>query len=603
VAGRGLRLDGSRAIEAAEAGHFGYRDRFTLSAWIRPERMTGTIASRMVDEPQGEGYSWTLRDGHLQLNLVKRWLDDAIRVETAEPITADGWIHVAAVYDGSRRADGVRLYVQGEPQPTRVLLDQINQSFVSAEPFRWGVGHGDGGRFLGAIDEAAIHARVLEADEIRALASADAVGSIVMLPPDARTAAQQAQLAAWYLAHAAVDEHRAAHAQWRQLREARRHLVDGLPTVMVMEERATPRTAHVLIRGQYDQPGEPVTPGVPAILPPLAANDSSLSQPDKPSGPRSDAPVNRLDLARWLLAPDHPLTSRVLVNRYWQLLFGRGLVRTPEDFGLQGERPDHGELLDWLAVELQEGGWDLKRLLRRIVLSSTYQQSSAGSRQLWERDPENRLLGRQSRVRLSAEIIRDQALAAAGILRRQLGGPSFKTYQPEGLWSEIATDKEYVRATGPELYRRSVYLYWKRTIGPPMMQTFDAPARETCVMRRSATNTPLQALLTMNETGFQEAARLLAERVLRECGASDGERLDRLVLLCLARPPRDDERTILQRALARARQRYAADPESARGATAIGDSKPDPQWPAGELAAYTTAASLVLNLDETITRE
>ncbi len=410
---------------------------------------------------------------------------------------------------------------------------------------------------------------------------------ILALPPGNQTAAQRTQVAAWYLAHVAPTAAREAHDRWQELRETRRQLLDSLPTVMVMEELATPRAAHVLVRGQYDQPGEPVRPDVPAVLPPLP----------------SDARADRLDLAGWLLTPEHPLTSRVLVNRYWQLLFGRGLVRTPEDFGLQGERPDHGELLDWLAVELREGGWDLKRLLRRIVLSSTYQQSSTGSRPLWERDPENRLLARQSRVRLPAELIRDQALAAAGVLQRRVGGPSFKTYQPEGLWSEIATDKEYVRATGAELYRRSVYIYWKRTIGPPMMQTFDAPARETCVLRRAATNTPLQALLTMNETGFQEASRLLAERVLRDGGATDAERLDLLMRLCLTRAPQAEERAILQRSLDRARQRYASDEPAARAATTLGDSVPDPRWPAAELAAYTAVSSLVLNLDETISRE
>jgi hypothetical protein len=349
---------------------------------------------------------------------------------------------------------------------------------------------------------------------------------------------------------------------------------------------------------------------VPASLPPL------------PEG----APRNRLGLARWLVDPANPLTARVAVNRFWELYFGVGLVKTSEDFGTQGERPSHPELLDWLAVEFmgrvgvglqtsgfsslkpearspKPDGWDVKALQWLIVTSATYRQSSRASRELVARDPENRLLARGPRFRLSAETIRDQALAASGLLVERIGGPSVKIYQPEGLWGEIATDTEYVQDHGAALYRRGLYTYWKRTVSPPMMATFDASARETCTVRPVRTNTPLQALALMNETAFVEAARLMAERIITRGGGTPGERLRYAFRLAMARLPSPEEERTLLTGLRFHLDRYRRDPAAAKQLLTVGERPSDPRVDPAELAAYTAAAGLILNLDEAVTKE
>jgi hypothetical protein len=318
-------------------------------------------------------------------------------------------------------------------------------------------------------------------------------------------------------------------AEIDRLRKEQTELEARIPTSMVMQEMEKPRDTFVLVRGQYDKHGEQVTAGVPACLPPLPAG----------------APANRLGLARWLVDPSNPLTSRVIVNRFWQMLFGTGLVKTSEDFGSQGEPPSHPELLDWLAAEFLDGErpWDVKRLLRLMVTSATYRQSSAVTAERHERDPENRLLARGPRRRLQAEFIRDQALAVSGLLDPRIGGTSVSPYQPPGLWEELASREDganwtaqvYRQSHGPDLYRRTMYTFWKRTSPPPTLSTFDAPDRETCTVRRATTNTPLQALILLNDPTYVESSRKLAERMLREAGPSNADRIAFAFRLAIAR--------------------------------------------------------------------
>jgi hypothetical protein len=354
---------------------------------------------------------------------------------------------------------------------------------------------------------------------------------------------------------------------------------------MVMAELETPRPAFVLERGAYDHPGRSVQRGVPEVL-----------------GGSGKVGGNRLDLARWLVDGANPLTARVAVNRHWQRLFGIGLVKTVEDFGAQGELPSHPELLDWLATEFVRNGWDVKGLQRLIVTSATYRQSSEMSTESKSLDPENRLLARGPRVRLSAEVIRDQALAAAGLLTERIGGPSVKPYQPAGLWNEIATDTAYEQSTGADLYRRSLYSYTKRTVANPTLTLFDAGTREACTLRRSRTNTPLQSLTLLNDVTFVEAARALAERVLRQAGDDDG-RLSLLFRLTTSRGPMDEEREILKKALAAHREHYRSDRGAATAVLGVGESVADPALDVVELAAFTAVAEVVLNLDEVVTKE
>ncbi len=373
-----------------------------------------------------------------------------------------------------------------------------------------------------------------------------------------------------------------------------------VPTVMVMQEMASPRDTFLLKRGQYDQKGEKVVAGVPSSLPPL----------------ETGVTPNRLALAKWLVRPDHPLVARVAVNRIWQGLFGTGLVKTAEDFGSQGEPPTHPELLDWLAVEFaspQAPGataWDVKAMVRKIVTSSAYRQSSRVPRDLLARDPENRLLARAPRLRLPAEFIRDGALAVSGLLDPRIGGASVSPYQPSGLWEELAsradgknwTAQEYVQSHGRDLYRRTMYTYWKRTSPPPTLVTFDAPDRETCTVRRSRTNTPLQALVLLNDPTYVEASRKLAERMILAGGDSPDGRITLGFRLVMARHPSPAEVDVLREVYHDALAKFRADKSAAIKLLAVGESPRDPKLDPAELAAWSTVAAVILNLDEAVTK-
>ncbi len=578
-------LDGSAFVDAGDVGHFGFYDKFSLSAWVRADDSAGgPIVSRMKLTDHPDGYAVVLEGQRVQVHLTKRWLDDALRVETERALEPGEWHHIAVTYDGSRFASGVNVFIDGRAEPTRVLLDELNQSFDNTEPFR--IGAGGSGRFRGRIDDVRVFGDVLDPEELAILAVAEPVGAIVAIPPRERTPSQSRKLATYFLEACAPNDQRAAHDRVEALGRERDQLVESFPTTMVMAELTTPRPAFVLKRGQYDQPGERVAPGVPSCLPPL------------PTG----APDNRLGFARWVVDPGNPLTARVAVNRYWQSYFGTGLVRTAEDFGTQGEPPSHPELLDWLATEFVRSGWDVKALQRQIVTSATYRQSSRLTPELLSRDPENHLLARGPRLRLSAEMIRDGALAASGLLVERLGGPSVKPYQPDGLWKELA-DTEYPQGHGPDLYRRSLYTFWKRTIPPPLMATFDASGREACTVREVRTNTPLQALELLNDVAFVEAARSLAARAMTEGGDTPESRLTLAFRLATGRFPRPGELTILGQDFQAHLARFRDDPDAARALLAVGESPRDTALDPAEHAAYTAVANLILSLDETITKD
>ena len=365
-----------------------------------------------------------------------------------------------------------------------------------------------------------------------------------------------------------------------------------IPTTMVMAERAEMRPTFLLQRGQYDMPGEQVEAKTPDVLPKIQGSGESLT---------------RLDLARWLVDPNHPLTARVTVNRFWQRFFRHGLVKTSDDFGSQGELPSHPELLDWLATEFINSGWDMKQLQRLIVTSATYQQSSRVSPTLLEKDPENRLLARASRFRLDAEVLRDSALSYAGLLVERIGGPGVNPYQPPGLWKEIGYDSrgrfsagEFVQGESDDLYRRSLYTFWKRTVPPPNMSIFDAPDRETCTVKRGSSNTPLQALTLLNDPQYVEAARALAQRLLLDGGDDKKERLARAFHIVLARAPSAEEAETLILLVNTELEHFRRFPDDAKKLVGVGDSAFDPRVDPVDLAAWTLLTSVVFNLDETL---
>ena len=588
--GAAASFDGKRFLEVGDAAELGFFDRFSLSAWVYPTALDGPILGRNTDKPEVgdhgfKGYGLYLREGRVQLNLVTRWLDDSLRVETAEPLELNRWHHVAATYDGSRVADGTRIYVNGQPSPLNVRLNLLNQDFRLPNPLR--IGGAGARRFSGWIDEVRIYSEVLSPREVAVVALAESVNEAAALPPDSRSQSQSDKLLWCFLDQYAPPQ---IHKSWRQLQDLhrqQRELVRSFPTVMVMQEKKIPRDTFVLVRGAYDRPGEKVLPGVPAFLPQLHEGWDN----------------NRIGLARWLVSAENPLTARVTVNRFWQTYFGVGLVKTAEDFGSQGERPLHLELLDWLATEFVSSGWDIKALQKTIVTSATYRQSSKVQPKLLKRDPENRLLARGPRFRLPAEVVRDQALAVSGLLVEQVGGPSVKPYQPVGLWSELAGGKDYQRGEGSDLYRRSLYTFWKRTSAPPSMTTFDSGQRETCSVRQERTNTPLQALNLMNDVTYVEASRVLAQRMMEEGGQTSAERIAFAYKMLTARTPGSREAEILVEGFQHYLRDYRNDRAAALELVTQGEHPRNPALDVAELASYTTVASLILNLDRAITKE
>lgn len=416
-----------------------------------------------------------------------------------------------------------------------------------------------------------------------------ALGRIIAKSMEQRSEAENRQLRDWWLLTQGSSEVREALAKLQELEQQRSQLSTGYPATMVMNELTTPRKTHILIRGEYDKPGEEVQSATPEVLPPMPA----------------DFPRNRLGLAKWLVMPNHPLTARVTVNRFWQQFFGTGLVKTAADFGSQGDWPSHPELLDWLAINFVESGWDVKALVKQIVMSSTYRQSGTTSRESLQQDPENRLLSRGPRLRLDAEVIRDSALFASGLLSTRVGGPSVFPYHPTGLWQEINNRPGYSRTykqdSGEKLYRRSMYTFWKRTVPPPSMAAFDAPEREYCQISRSRTNTPLQAFVMLHDPQFVEAARHLAGQMLASVDG-DRERIREGFQRCHTRPPTEQELTILLAELNARRGQYRSAPESANKLLAVGESEVDPSLPPAELAAWTSVARVMMNLSEFVTK-
>ena len=497
-------------------------------------------------------------------------------------------------YDGSREAKGIRIFVNGEPQELKVLLDDLNQSFAVKEHLRVGGGGGPENRFRGHIDEAHIYNFALPAKQAAVLANSTSINEIAAIAPENRTSAQAGKIESYFLQRYAPRHVQQAWKLVKNLHAQTERYVDSIPTVMVMQERETPRDTFLLIRGAYNRPGEPVSPGPPAVLPPLPAGASN----------------NRLGFAKWLVDPSNPLTARVSVNRFWQTYFGVGLVKTAEDFGSQGERPAHPELLDWLATEFVRSGWDVKALQKTIVTSATYRQSSKATPEVLRKDPENRLLARGPRLRLPAETVRDQALAISGLLVEKTGGPSVKPYQPAGLWKELTVgfepgneEKGYRQDRGESLYRRSLYTYWKRTVPPPAMMIFDSAGREACSVRQTRTNTPLQALNLMNDVTYMEASRVRAQRLMTEGGQSPEERIRFAFRLATARWPKPEESGILLRSFHYYLENYRAYREAALRFVSQGESPRNAKLDVIELAAYTAVASLILNLDETVTKE
>jgi uncharacterized protein DUF1553/uncharacterized protein DUF1549/concanavalin A-like lectin/glucanase superfamily protein/cytochrome c len=600
--GKAVSFDGDTEVSFGNVGGFDRTDRFSAAFWVKPRGSLPIHALQKLNDAQGRrGYEWRFEDltlvgiqrwaGRLTIRLASDTPAGAIEIRTRERLRFGDWHHVALTYDGSGKAAGVRLYVAGAPAAVDVVRDNLAGPIATDAPLSVG-SRSLGQPFVGQLDDLRLYGRVLGPEEITNLAIHYPVRLILSGVFGKRTRDEAAEIREYFLTYAASQPLRTAYAELKTLNREKEELQQGIPTAMVMAEMKKPRETFVLARGDYRNQTEKVQPGVPAFLPPLP----------------KDAPLNRLTLARWLVRPDHPLTARVAVNRFWQMYFGFGIVKTQEDFGVQGERPVHPELLDWLATEFVRTGWDIRAMQRAIVTSATYRQSSKVTPALRDRDPENRLLARGPRFRFQAETIRDTALAASGLLNEQVGGPSVLPYQPKGLWEEMAfgegfSGQAYEQSHGKDLYRRGMYTLWKRTVPPASLSTFDAPDREKCTARRAATNTPLQALTLMNDPTYVEAARALAQRALLEGGKDDESRVIYAFRLATARRPTGKEAGVLRDLLKGRRIAFRTDRPSAIKLVGVGESSRDARLDPAELAAWTMVASAILNLDETITKQ
>jgi hypothetical protein len=450
----------------------------------------------------------------------------------------------------------------------------------------------DNGFKGGKVDELRIFDRALAPLEIAHLAGRDDLAADWAAPAEQLNNSQRDQLLGYFLANV-YPPAKESGSELHALRKEQSALINPIAEVMVMQELPAPKPAYVLKRGAYDAHGESVSANTPAVLPALA----------------KDEPHNRLGLARWTVSRDNPLTARVIVNRAWQQMFGKGIVETSDNFGSQGSPPTNLELLDWLAMDFQnpstssgQGGWDMKRLLKTIAMSATYQQSSYASTQLLARDPSNQLLARGPSRRLTAEMLRDQALFDSGLLVEKLGGPSVRPYQPDGLWDVSMGHPKYDQGHGDDLHRRSLYTFWKRTVPPPVMVTFDASERNVCTVRRQSTSTPLQALALLNDPQITEAARFIGQRMINEGGKTVDERVRWVFRLITDRNPSSGEAEILKQIFAEQRDIFAADPQSAAKLLAVGEAKNDAMLNTLDLASGTVLAEAILNYDDAIMR-
>jgi cytochrome c553 len=574
--------------ELPNVGDFEFDQPFsvTFQTRFRKDELPGAIVARCTAGSNRRGWTVYTDQQRIAIDIAHEGTENTLRVTADKPLKPDQWTHVAVNYDGSGTAAGVSIFYDGKPMPKRTLKENLQKRSTRVEaPLT--VGGRSGGDLPAqgiGLAGLSIWGRGLTADEIIRLSLEPKFEDVLKLPPDDRPQAADGLLDWWFTTFDAPYKSILATLAGLQSEEA---AIRKRGTVAhVMHEKTEMAKAYILDRGEYDKRKDEVKPDTPDILPAFPA----------------DAPRNRLGLAQWLLLQEHPLTSRVTVNRFWQEVFGTGLVRSSGDFGITGELPSHPELLDWLAIEFIESGWDVKKLFKLIVSSAAYRQSAAATPEKLAKDNANRLLSRGPRFRMDAEMVRDYALAASGLLVKQIGGPSVKPYQPDGVWEAVSmggNTNKYSRDKGENVYRRSMYWFWKRSAPPASMDIFNAPSRENCCVKRERTNTPLQALVTLNDPQFVEAARVLADRALEIGGDTDESRMEFVAERLLARPFTTDEVAVVKQSLADLSAWYKDHPDEAKQLIVVGDSKPRAADPV-QLASWTMVTNQLMNLDEVL---
>ncbi len=572
-------------------GDFDSQQPFSISVWLRIAggNNSGAILGKMDEGQDYRGWDLWLEGGRVGTHIIHKWQENALKAVTQNPLPSDQWVHVCVTYDGSQKAEGMNIYVNGELQAKSITANSLNGTTRTPVPFKIGQRNNSSHVRDLLIQDVRLYTAAVGQDQVNGLAKNARAQFILAKTSESRTADEKNELFQWWL-----TRHDGKYAELNTALQALKSEQEAIRSrgsiAHVTQERSEAPMAYVLFRGEYDKRRDEVRPKTPAVLP---------AMPD-------DTPRNRLGFAKWLLAPEHPLTARVTVNRFWQEVFGTGIVKSTGDFGIVGELPSNQGLLDYLAVEFRENGWNVKQLFRRILTSATYRQSAQVTAEKLQRDPENRMLSRGPRFRMDAEMIRDYALAASGLMSPRIGGPSVKPYQPEGVWEAVAmigsNTRDYKEDSGESLYRRSMYTFWKRSAPPASMEIFNAPNRETCTVRRERTNTPLQALVTLNDPQFIEAAKVLAEEIWEKHQGNVGPSLDELALRILARPLTEIEKSITLESLQGLQAFYAGHATEASQLLDVGQRKPSGKVPAAELAAWTMLVNELMNLDEVVSK-
>ncbi|MAT46265.1 MAG: hypothetical protein CMO35_02410 [Verrucomicrobiaceae bacterium] len=587
------RIKRGRTFDLGDLANFKINQAFSYGAWIRSARgINGAIFARMDESRKHRGWDLWQQGGHFGAHIVDSFPDNALKIITQKAVLKFGqWNHVFVTYDGSGKAEGLRLYHNGVEQPKSVEAGSLKPNADITSETTLQIGQRSNGEFFedGFLQDMRIYERALSAGEITALADSGPLRAILATAAQDRNAEQNKVLLENFL-QTRDTQFSALTQEISNLKSQRQGLNGRAAITHVQKEKQGMAMANILMRGQYDKKGDQLQANTPSALPPLP----------------EDAPRNRLGLARWVVAPENPLTARVTVNRLWQEIFGQGIVVTSEDFGIMGMPPTHPELLDWLAVEFRESGWDVKQFLKLLVTTRAYRQAAITTPEKREKDEDNRFLSRGPRFRMDAEMVRDYALSVSGLLSATMGGPGVRPYQPENIWNVVGlpggNTRNYKQDTGEKLYRRTLYNFWKRMAHPPNMEAFNAPSREVCTVRRERTNTPLQALVTMNDPQFVEAARALAQGALQSSSGEESVALDYIARRALCRPLRSNEANILRACLDDHMTYYKANLTDAKALIKVGESMADPTLDPRKLAAWTMLCNQVLNLDEVLNK-
>lgn len=566
-------------------------DAFSVSLWVKPgnDAQGGALIARMDESDQHRGWDIWMEGGAIGMHLVHKWPENAAKAVSRARLTSTKWQHVVISYDGSSKAEGIKIRIDGNEAATSITSNTLTETIRTKVPFSVGKRSSGATTVTAQIQDVRIYKKVLAADELKEIGHLTRLQYLLAKPN--RNAEEQESLFAWFL-ETRDEEHKNLSAALNALQSEKVQITQRGTIAHIMNEAPTPPKAFVLMRGDYDKRSTEVVPSTPKVLPPMSA----------------DMPLNRLGFAQWLLLPENPLTTRVTVNRFWQEIHGNGLVGSTGDFGVTGQMPTHPDLLDYLAVGFREDGWNVKNFFRTLVTSSTYRQSASVSPEKLAMDPSNKWMARGTRFRMDAEMIRDTALAASSLLVNKIGGPSVRPYMPPGVWEAVAmpgsNTRDYVEDQGEGLYRRSIYTFLKRSAPPPNMDVFNATAREVCTVKRERTNTPLQALVTLNDTQFVESARVLAEKVLIDGSiATDANsRIQTIANRLIARSFRAEELEVVNASLLELLQFYNQAPDQAQTLVGIGRSKANSGLNASELAAWTMLVNQLMNLDEVLTK-